>query len=152
MTTTASTSSFSAWASALAARGFAVLPASHVVPIELWLRERTGEVLLLRARGTSVVLRRYAASDLTGLILRAECDCEEHRVAGAGQRTVLIPGARALAEVAVDGRAEFGWSGIEAGLLDVPASAELFDRLYGQLPEAVPPLVDLDLTPRSAVG
>lgn len=151
MTTTASTS-FAAWSAALAARGLAVLPASHVVPVELWLRERTGEVLVLRARGTSVVLRRYAASALTGLILRAECDCEVHRVAGAGQRTVLIPGSRALAEVSVDGRAEFGWSGFEAGLLDVPAAAALFDRLYAQLPRAVPSPVDADLTLRSAVG
>jgi hypothetical protein len=140
--TTAPTStvptSFGAWTADLLARGFAVLPASHVVPVELWVRERTGEVLLLRARGTSVVLRRYAASDLTGLILRAECDCEEHRLAGAGQRTVLVPGARALAEVSFDGRAELGWSGVEAGLLDVPAAAMLFDELYGRLPEAAP--------------
>ena len=130
---TPANASFSAWTAALAARGLTVLPSSHAVPVQLWARERGGGVLHFAARGTAVTLRRYATNDLTGLILRAECDCEEHRTAGAGQRTVLIPGTTPLAEEILDGREEFGWSGIEAGLLDVPSAASLFDRLLHDL-------------------
>lgn len=131
---------FSAWSNALADRGLTLLPASHAVPVELWIRDRD-QVLHLSARGTTVSLRRYAGSDLTGLILRSECDCEEHRVAGAGRRTVLTPGAIPSAEARIDGRSEFGWTTIEAGLLDVPTAAVLFDRLLTELPVPVEPSV-----------
>lgn len=126
---------FATWVADLSARGHAVLAASHAVPIQLWLREpgEHGSVLHFVARGTRVTLRRYAATDLTTLVLRAECDCEEHRTAGAGRRTVLTPGATPVAEVVLDGAAAFGWSGIEAGLLDVPTAAELFDELRTEL-------------------
>jgi hypothetical protein len=124
---------FTAWSASLTARGFTVLPSSHAVPIELWLRTPHNEVLHLRARGTSVTLRRYAAASLAGLILRSECDCEEHRTAGATTRTTLMPGAVPLAEVVFDGRSELRWTGYEAGLLDIDTAAALFDRL---LPEA----------------
>jgi hypothetical protein len=123
---------FAAWTTALTARGFTVLPSSHAVPIELWLRTRRNEVLHLRARGTSVTLRRYPAAALAGLILRSECDCEEHRRAGATTRTTLMPGAVALSEAVYDGADELGWVGYQAGLLDVASAAVLFDRL---LPE-----------------
>ena len=123
---------FSAWTSALTAQGFTVLPSSHAVPIELWLRTPRNEVLHLRARGTRVVLRRYTAAALAGLILRSECDCEEHRTAGAATRTTLAPGSVPLAEAVYDGAADLGWVGYQAGLLDVPTAAALFDRL---LPE-----------------
>ena len=66
-------------------------------------------------------------------MLRAECDCEEHRTAGAGSRTVLTPGAVPAAEVVFDGAAELGWSGIEAGRLDVPTAAAMFDEMLAQL-------------------
>ena len=122
----------SAWTAALAERGLHVLPASHAVPVQLWARDSAG-VLHFTARGTTVRLRRYAGNALTGLILRSECNCEAHRTAGAGQRTVLLPGAIPLAEVVYDGRAERGWTGIEAGLLDVAGAAILFDRLLMQL-------------------
>jgi hypothetical protein len=123
---------FSAWTTALAERGLAVLPNSHAVPVQLWMRDGTG-VLRFTAQGTRVRLRRYAGSDLTGLILRAECDCEEHRAAGAGTRTVLVPGALPLSEHVIDGAAEFGWSGVEAGLLDIAPAAVLLDRLLEEI-------------------
>lgn len=147
MTTTLPSSSaraFAAWTELLRARGFVVLPASHRVPVELWLREPSGHVLHLRARGTSIVLRRYDAADLTGLILRSECDCEAHRQAGAARRTVLAPGAMPLAEARYDGAAEHGWTGVRAALVDVPTAIGLFDVLVESLP-AVPgsePAVD----------
>ena len=140
MNRTATPLTFTTWSSALADRGLTVLPASHAVPVELWIRDRD-QVLHLSARGTTVALRSYAGSDLTGLILRSECDCEEHRVAGAGRRTVLTPGAVPSAEVRIDGREEFGWSTIEAGLLDVPTAAMLLDRLLTELPLPVEPSV-----------
>ena len=131
MTTTPLT--FAAWVAALSGRGHAVLAASHAVPVQLWLRPPDGSVLHFLARGTRVTLRRYAGSDLTSLVLRAECDCEEHRTAGAGSRTVLTPGAVPAAEVVFDGAAELGWSGIEAGRLDVPTAAAMFDEMLAQL-------------------
>ncbi len=120
---------FESWTAALSARGFTVLPSSHAVPIELWLRTERNEVLHLRARGTKVTLRRYTAAALAGLILRAECDCEEHRLAGAATRTTLVPGSVPLTEAVYDGAAELGWVGYQAGLLDVPSASVLFDRL-----------------------
>ena len=126
---------FATWVADLSARGHAVLAASHAVPIQLWLREPGdhGTVLHFLARGTRVTLRRYAATDLTTLVLRAECDCPEHRTAGAGSRTVLTPGAVPVAEVVLDGARLFGWTGIEAGLLDIATAAELFEDLRGTL-------------------
>lgn len=128
---------FHSWTASLAERGLAVLPPSHAVPAELWARDTEG-VLHFQARGTTVTLRRFNSSDLTGLILRSECDCEEHRSAGAGTRTVLAPGARPVAEARIDGASEFGWRAVEAGLLDVPAAAALLDRLLDELSQAEP--------------
>jgi hypothetical protein len=126
---------FATWVADLSARGHAVLAASHAVPIQLWLREPgdRGSVLHFLARGTTVTLRRYAATDLTALVLRSECDCEEHRTAGAGSRTVLTPGAVPIDEVVLDGAAAFGWTGYEAGLLDVATAAELFAEMRHEL-------------------
>ena len=128
-----SPSAFAAWVSTLSARGFSVLAASHAVPVQLWLRTADGSVLHFLARGTRVTLRRYAGSDLTTLVLRSECDCEEHRTAGAGSRTVLNPGAAAAAEVVFDGAREFGWRGYEAGLLDIAGAAAMFDSMLEEL-------------------
>lgn len=126
---------FATWVADLSARGYAVLAASHAVPVQLWLREpgERGSVLHFLARGTTVTLRRYDATGLTTLVLRSECDCEEHRTAGAGSRTVLTPGAVPVDEVVLDGAEAFGWTGIEAGLLDVPSAAELFAELRLEL-------------------
>ena len=128
---------FASWVSTLSARGYSVLAASHAVPIQLWLRAGDGTVLHFLARGTRVSLRRYAASDLTTLVLRSECDCEEHRTAGAGARTVLTPGATPAAEVVFDGASELGWRGYEAGLLDVATAALMFDGLLEDLATTV---------------
>ncbi len=123
---------FATWTAALAARGWTVLGPSHAVPVELWLR--SGETVLhFRARGTRLVLRRYAASDLTVLILRSECDCAEHRTAGAGSRAVLTQGSVPDDEVVLDGRTAFGWTSYEAGLLDVPTAAGVFESLLARL-------------------
>jgi hypothetical protein len=129
---------YAAWTAALSAEGFTVLGSSHPVPVQLWLRRGTGpdaEVLHLAARGTRVTLRRYAGSDLATLLLRAECDCAEHRAAGAAARTVLVTGARPRAEAVFDGAAELGWRGYRAGLLDVPGAAALLTRLRAELEE-----------------
>ena len=123
---------FATWTAALSARGWTVLGPSHAVPVELWLR--AGDTVLhFRAQGTRLVLRRYAASDLTALILRSECDCAEHRTAGAGARTVLTQGSVPDQEVVLDGRATFGWTSYEAGLLDVPTAAGIFESLLARL-------------------
>lgn len=126
-------STFAAWVAALSARGHSVLAASHAVPIQLWLRRPDGSVLHFLARGTTVSLRRYDAGALTSLVLRSECDCEEHRTAGAGSRTVLTPGAVPVAEVVFDGAGELGWTGVEAGRLTVPAAATMFDEMAARL-------------------
>ena len=135
------TLTYSLWTASLAARGWSVLSPSHAVPVELWLWDGADTVLHLRARGTTVVLRRFRPDDLTTLTLRSECDCEEHRNAGAAQRTVLAPDAAPSEVVRLDGRIEFGWSGVEAGRLDVPTAAPLLDRLLAELgtPEVLRP-------------
>ena len=124
---------FSTWTTDLSRRGFGVLAASHAVPVQLWLVTPDDTALHLLARGTRVTLRTYAASDLTAMVLRSECDCEEHRTAGAGVRTVLAPGAQPLTEVVFDGAAERGWRGCEAGLLDIASAAEILERLLASL-------------------
>jgi len=127
-----STLDFRTWTAALSARGWTVLSPSHAVPVQLWLRSGA-TVLHLQAQGTRVVLRRYAGSDLTAMILRSACDCAEHRTAGASARTVLAPGSVPLDEVVLDGRATFGWSTYEAGLLDVATAAGVFEALLARL-------------------
>jgi hypothetical protein len=124
---------FAEWTERLRAEGFVVLPQSHAVPIDLWVREPAGRVLHLRGRGTRLVLRAYESTDFTTVLLRAECDCEAHRVAGAAGRLVLTPGARPVAEAEYDGAAEAGWSGVAAGLLRVPEAAGLFVLLSARL-------------------
>jgi hypothetical protein len=126
------TLTFSTWTAALSARGWTVLSPSHAVPVQLWLR--SGDTVLhLLARGTRVVLRRYAASDLTSLLLRSACDCAEHRTAGAVARTVLAPGTLPLEELVLDGRTTFGWTSYEAGLLDVPTAAGVLEALMARM-------------------
>ena len=138
MTTSSQTpSTFTAWVASLSARGHSVLAASHAVPIQLWLRHQDGSVLHFLARGTRVTLRQYGAADLTSLVLRSECDCEEHRTAGAGARTVLTPGAVPSAELVFDGAETLGWTGYEAGLLDVATAAGMFEEMSGELAGAL---------------
>lgn len=138
MTTSSQTpSTFTAWVASLSARGHSVLAASHAVPIQLWLRRQDGSVLHFLARGTRVTLRQYDAADLTSLVLRSACDCEEHRTAGAGARTVLTPGAVPSAELVFDGAETLGWTGYEAGLLDVATAAGMFEEMSGELAGAL---------------
>lgn len=129
---------FATWTRALTARGYDVLPASHAVPVSLWLREPAegDRVLHFGARGTRLLLSVYQASDLTTLLLRAACDCAEHRQAGATGRVVLNPGAVALEAHEIDGAHVFGWRGHEAALLSLEETAGLFESLLTRLPIA----------------
>lgn len=118
------------WSPRLAARGLVVLPQSHLVPVDVWLRRTAdGTLLHLTGRGTTLRLRTYADSDLTVMLLRSECDCQSHREAGATHRVVLRPGAAPATEVAYDGAALHGWTGVEAARLGVAALAPVLDRL-----------------------
>jgi len=127
---------FPSWTRALSARGYAVLPSSHAVPVSLWLRDGdpvTGRVLHLGARGTRLRLAVYRPSDLTTLILRAACDCAEHRQAGAAGRVVLNPGAEPLELHELDGASVFGWRGHEAALLPLQETAGIFESLLARV-------------------
>lgn len=125
----------SAWSDVLATHRLRVLPHSRFVPIDVWLEHRhsPGQVLHLLARGTRVRLTAYDRSDLTALLLRAECDCEEHRQAGAAGRLVLSPGAVPVAAAEYDGSRRAGWRGVQAGLLRRGEVAPILDGLWAML-------------------
>ena len=133
---------FAHWTRALTTRGYGVLPASHAVPVSLWLRDNTsgpgdgsgeGRVLHYSARGTRLRLAAYRPSDLTTLILRAACDCAEHRQAGATGRVALNPGAEPLEVHELDGARVFGWRGHEAALLPLQETAGILESLLPRL-------------------
>ncbi len=132
------------WTRALSARGYGVLTASHAVPVSLWLRDDSpepgadrgagdGRVLHYSARGTRLRLAAYRPSDLTTLILRAACDCAEHRQAGATGRVALNPGAEPLEVHELDGARVFGWRGHEAALLPLQETAGILESLLPRL-------------------
>ena len=128
---------FASWTRALSARGYGVLPASHAVPVSLWLRDGDpydGRVLHFSARGTRLRLAVYSPADLTTLLLRAACDCAEHRQAGAAGRMVLNPGAQPLEVHELDGARVFGWRGHEAALLPLAEAAGILESLLARLP------------------
>ena len=130
---------FAGWTRALSARGYGVLPSSHAVPVSLWLRDDEAEesrVLHFAARGTRLRLAVHRPSDLTTLILRAACDCEEHRQAGATGRVVLNPGAEPLEVHELDGAKVFGWRGHEAALLPLQEAAGVLESLLPRLTSA----------------
>lgn len=131
MTTLLTTS----WAHVLERHGLRVLPHSHFVPLDVWLvhPQAPRQLWRLLARGTSVRLTSYDRSDLTTLLLRAECDCEEHRLAGASGRPVLAPGTTPLAEAVYDGSSRAGWTGVRAGLLRRDEAAPILDELWADL-------------------
>ena len=150
---------FASWTRALSARGFDVLPASHAVPVSLWLRDASpepgdgpgegndlGRVLHYSARGTRLRLAAYRPSDLTTLILRAACDCAEHRQAGATGRIALNPGAEPLEVHELDGARVFGWRGHEAALLPLQETAGILESLLPRLTSSTH-----DPTPRRPV-
>jgi hypothetical protein len=133
---------FAGWTRALSARGYGVLPASHAVPVSLWLRDdeaADGRVLHFAARGTRLRLAVYRPSDLTTLILRAACDCEEHRQAGATGRVVLNPGAEPVEVHELDGAKVFGWRGHEAALLPLHETAGILESLLLRLTPSLTP-------------
>jgi hypothetical protein len=132
-----STLNFASWTRALSARGYGVLPSSHAVPVSLWLRD-TDRVLHFSARGARLRLAAYRPSDLTTLMLRAACDCEEHRQAGATGRIVLNPGAQPVEVHELDGAAVFGWQGHEAALLPLRDAAGILESLLPRLSAAGP--------------
>ena len=127
------------WADVLSAHGLRVLPHSQLVPIDAWLADPRSPSRLLRlvARGTRVRLTVFDRSDLTTLLLRAECDCEEHRQAGAAGRPALRPGTVPVAEAVYDGAQRDGWTGVEAGHLRPDDVAPLLAHLVGILDESV---------------
>lgn len=128
--------------SALHTAGLALLPASERVPLTLLLRPSTTDahpdprLLRLTARGTTVRLEAYDAADLTVALLRAECDCQEHRAAGAAYRSMLAPGAVPTSSVAIDGTQRFGWRAIEAAMLGPDDVAPLLVELLDRLPQS----------------
>ena len=117
----------------LAPRGLSVLPQSHLVPVDVWLRDASGALLHLTGRGTTLRLRAYDATDLTAVLLRSECDCRAHREAGAAHRVALRPGATPVSEAAYDGATRHGWTGIEAAMLRGEALAAVLRDLLGAL-------------------
>jgi hypothetical protein len=119
---------FTSWTRALNARGFGVLPPSHAVPVSLWLRDTSHA-----DRGTRLRLAAYQPTDLTTLILRAACDCAEHRQAGGTGRIVLNPGAVPLETHELDGAVMFGWRGHEAALLPLHDAAGILESLLPRL-------------------
>lgn len=125
------------WTDVLSARGLRVIPPSHLVPIDVWLvsARRPSRVLRVTARGTRVRLRVHDRSDLTTLLVRAECDCEEHRQAGAAGRPALRPGAAPAVELVHDGAARAGWTGVAAGLLRPDQAAPVIEELLRTLEE-----------------
>lgn len=127
---------FTSWTRALSARGYGVLPSSHAVPVSVWLRDGD-RVLHFGARGTRLRLAVYRPSDLTTLILRAACDCAEHRQAGATGRVVLNPAAVPVEAHELDGAAVFGWRGHEAALLPLQEAAGILESLLARLPQPV---------------
>lgn len=132
---------FTRWTRALSVRGYGVLPSSHAVPVSLWLTDTDpgggDRVLHFGARGTRLRLAVYRPSDLTTLILRAACDCAEHRQAGATGRVVLNPGAVPVEVHELDGAAVFGWRGHEAALLPLQEAAGILESLLARLPQPV---------------
>lgn len=127
---------YTRWTRALSMRGYGVLPSSHAVPVSLWLRDGD-RVLHFAARGTRLCLSAYRPSDLTTLILRAACDCAEHRQAGATGRVVLNPGAVPVEVHELDGAEVFGWRGHEAALLPLQEAAGILESLLARLPQPV---------------
>ncbi len=119
------------WHDVVTALGLRVLPHSSFVPIDVWLTDprRPARVMRLLARGTTVRLQAFDSDDLAALMLRSECDCQEHRLAGAAGRIALRPGARPLEEWSYDGAAD-GWTGVTAGMLDRNDVAPILGRLW----------------------
>ena len=109
-------------------------------------------MLHFAARGTRLRLAAYRPSDLTTLLLRAACDCAEHRQAGATGRVVLNTGAVALEVHEIDGAKVFGWRGHEAALLPLQETAGLLESLLPRLTPRLTPAEPSQMNGRTAPG
>ena len=119
--------------SLLLARGQRLLPGSHAVPVELLVALPGAAVARFTARGTTIRLALFAADALSEIVLPTECGCGQHHESAGPRRTWLRGDAVPVLERVIDGRAAFGWTGHEAGLLRpaeaVPYYFELLDML-----------------------
>ena len=117
----------------LSTRGQRLLPGSHAVPVELLVALPDATVARFTARGTSIRLALFAAAAVSEIVLPTECGCGFHHESAGPVRTWLHRDAVPVAERVIDGRAAFGWTSHEAGLLRladaVPYYVELLDML-----------------------
>ncbi len=132
-----------AWTAALRERDLTPLPASTSVPVELYALLADGRALHFRARGTSVTLRLYAASDVVLAVAVDEPVLTHLPVTGevwhplgsavghVAARAVVV--AEPLAVATIDGRERFGWTSHEAGLLRGVEALPLLDELLDAL-------------------
>jgi hypothetical protein len=148
---------FNSWVFALAMRGISVLPPSHAVPIELHALLPDGRGMHFRCRGTTVTLRVFSA-EATRVAVPLEIDAptefplvpdvlcsvaeglDHARATGVAYRLVFPRAAKPEDVASIDGRARFGWSAHEAGLLSVRAAAPLLDELLARVSGEAQPL------------
>jgi hypothetical protein len=136
-----------AWADELGRRGVRVLPPTTAVPVELYGLLPDGRALHFLCRGTSVSLRLYAAADVALAVGVREAVVTELPVTGevwlplaemVGAPGLAAPGRAVftgapVASAGLDGRARFGWTGHEAGLLRGASALPLFVELLDSL-------------------
>jgi hypothetical protein len=137
---------FDTWVADLTRRGITILPPTHAVPIELHAVLPDGRGLHFRCRGTTVTMRVFPAEAMRvalpvtidaptefpivpEVLLPVAEGLDEARASGCAYRLVAPRGSAPESVAIVDGRARFGWSAYEAGLLTVAAAAPLFDEL-----------------------
>ncbi|TWD84150.1 hypothetical protein FB561_5325 [Kribbella amoyensis] len=120
----------------LASRGLRLLPGSHAVPVELLVQLPDATIARFTARGTTLRLRRYAATALTSIVIAPECGCGDHHPHLGPNRVTLSAYASPLTEDVIDGELLFGWTGHEAGLLPLVDAAPHFFTLLSATTEA----------------
>lgn len=122
-----------AFSSLLVARGQRLLPGSYAVPVDVLVALPDGAVARFTARGTTIRLALFDAGAVSSIELATECGCGQHHESAGPVRTWLRGGAVPVRERVIDGRAAFGWTGHEAGLLRladaVPYYFELLDMI-----------------------
>lgn len=134
------------WTHELRRRGITVLPGSTSVPVELYGLLPDGRAVHFLCRGASVTLRLYAADSVALAVGIRETVRAELPVTGevwlratdvigtATGRAVLL--GEPVAEAVLDGRARFGWTSYEAGLLRGAAALPLFTELLDDVLDA----------------
>ena len=123
----------------LATRGQRLLPGSHAVPVELLVALPDDTVARFTARGTTIRLAVFGTDALTRIVLPTACDCGQHPEYAGPARTWLRRNAVPAVERVIDGRAAFGWTGHEAGLLRLGDAVPFYDELLDMI--ALEPLV-----------